>query len=600
MVTRRYKCPRDQARRLAAGTLTSGTENADARQEDRLGGTRPGGARLGGARLGGARLGGARLGGARRLAAGVAAVVALASCSTAVGAGTAPAGSQGSARPQGSASRLIVATADGRLRGQADGAVDEFLGVPYAAPPVGPLRWRAPQPAAPWNGVRSATRFGPHCPQFGSPFGLASMSENCLFLNVYTPAFTPALTASRTSRARPVMVWIHGGDLTAGESDDYHPAGLVRDGAIVVTINYRLGALGFLAHPALASGRGGPSGDYGLMDQQAALRWVQRNIGQFGGNPRNVTIFGESAGGLSVLAQLVSPAARGLFAKAIIESGSYEPLQPSLATAEASGEAFAAKAGCAGQAAACLRNLPVQTILADQGLVGLNIDPGVLPQSIGTALASGDFNRVPVINGTNHDEWRLFIAIFRALTGPVTAANYQSMIASTASVSPAEAAVVAARYPLGRFPSPAEALGAVGTDAIFACPALTLDQALSRFTPTFAYEFNDEQAPERFLPPVSGFSYGATHASEIQYLFDLNTSPFPGFLTPAQQRLAASMQRYWTNLAGPGLESSGGEPPWPQFRNGSQPMNSLVPPVPQIETNFAAEHQCPFWATAHG
>ena len=487
-------------------------------------------------------------------------------------------------------------TADGRLRGRAAGPVDEFLGIPYAAPPVGALRWRPPQPAAHWTGVRAATRFGPHCPQYGSPFGLASMSENCLFLNVYTPEGSSRAGSSR-SGSLPVMVWIHGGDLTAGESNDYNPAGLVNDGVIVVTINYRLGALGFLADPALKT-RNGSSGDYGLMDQQAALRWVQQNIGRFGGDPRNVTIFGESAGGLSVLAQLVSPAARGLFAKAIIESGSYSLLQPSLAAAEVSGEAFAAKAGCAGQSAACLRRLPVQTILDDQGAVGPDVDGVVLPQSIGSALASGDFSHVPVINGTNHDEWRLFIAIFRPLTGPVTVANYRSMIASTASVSPAEAAVVAARYPLGSFASPAEALGAVGTDEIFACPALTMDQELSRFTPTYAYEFNDEHAPERFLAPLSGFSYGAAHASELQYLFHLTTSAFPGTLTAEQQRLGASMRRYWTNFARSGSPSAPGAPPWPRFGDG-QRMISLVPPAPRVETGFAAEHQCAFWAAAH-
>jgi para-nitrobenzyl esterase len=520
------------------------------------------------------------------LAAALAAAVTLAACTTAAGTTAAPA-------ERHNTGDRIVATADGRLRGQAAGTIDEFLGIPYAAPPVGPLRWRPPQPAAHWTGVRPATKFGPHCPQTGSPFGLASMSENCLFLNVYAPA------GSLRGGSLPVMVWIHGGDLTAGESNDYNPGGLVRDGTVVVTINYRLGALGFLADPALKSPNGS-SGDYGLMDQQAALRWVQQNIRQFGGNPRNVTIFGESAGGLSVLSQLVSPAARGLFAKAIIESGSYSLLQPSLATAEASGEAFAAKAGCASQTAACLRRLPVQTILDDQGAVGPDIDGTVLTQSIGTALASGDFSHVPVIDGTNHDEWRLFIAIFQPLTGPVTAANYQLMIASTASVSAAEAAAVAARYPLRSFASPAEALGAVGTDAIFACPALTMDRDLSRFTPTFAYEFNDEHAPERFLPPVSGFSYGAAHASELQYLFHLNESEFPGTLTPQQQRLSAAMQRYWTNFARSGSPSAPGAPPWPQFSSGGQRMISLVPPAPQVETEFAAEHQCAFWAAARG
>jgi para-nitrobenzyl esterase len=230
--------------------------------------------------------------------------------------------------------------------------------------------------------------------------------------------------------------------------------------------------------------------------------------------------------------------------------------------------------------------------------VGPDVDGAVLTQSIGTALASGDFSHVPVINGTNRDEWRLFIALFRPLTGPVTAANYRSMIASTVSVSPAEAAVVAARYPLRSFASPAEALGAVGTDEIFACPALRMDQQLSRFTPTFAYEFNDEHAPERFLPPISGFSYGAAHASELQYLFQLNASAFPGTLTGQQQRLAASMRRYWTNFARSGSPSAPGVPPWPRFGDGQQ-MISLNPPAPQAETGFASEHQCGFWAAAH-
>ena len=211
------------------------------------------------------------------------------------------------------------------------------------------------------------------------------------------------------------MVWIHGGALVTGESNDYDPAGLVRRGVIVVTINYRLGALGFLAHPALAARPGGPSGNYGLMDQQAALRWVQRNIGAFGGDPRNVTIFGESAGGLSVLSQLASPGARGLFSRAIVESGAYNLTQAPLATAEAAGEAFAAKAGCASQTAACLRSLPVSTILDNEDFSGYtpDIDGRVLTQSLKTAFASGQFNRVPVINGTNHDEWRLFVGEYQ-------------------------------------------------------------------------------------------------------------------------------------------------------------------------------------------
>jgi para-nitrobenzyl esterase len=491
----------------------------------------------------------------------------------------------------------VVATADGAVGGKTTSGTDEFLGIPYAAPPVGPLRWRPPQPPARWAGVRDATQFAPHCPQPPSPFGVASTSEDCLYLNVFTPAGSRA-----DARHLPVMVWIHGGSLLVGESDDYDPAALVRHGVIVVTINYRLGALGFLAHPALAGRPGGASGNYGLMDQQAALRWVQRNIGQFGGNPRNVTIFGESAGGLSTLAQLVSKGALGLFSQAIVESGSYDLTQAPLATAEAAGEAFATKVGCASQTAACLRSLPVSTIVDNEDFSGYepDIDGTVLTQSIGTALASGQFNRVPVIDGTNHDEWRLFVALSQLPPEdgpPVTAANYQAMIAATLGVPAAAAAVIAAQYPLSDYSSPSVALGAVGTDAIFACPALTADQSLSKYVPTYAYEFNDENAPEVSLPPL-GFPYGAAHASEIQYLFSLSNVAYPSVLSPTQQQLAASMKQYWTSFAGQGFPSSATGPRWPEFNGTSQQMLSLVPPQPQLESDFAAEHHCAFWALA--
>src|SRR5580704_2472927 len=221
-------------------------------------------------------------------------------------AAAAPAVSASTLGGQVGASGPVVDTANGAVRGLANGAVDEFLGIPYAAPPVGALRWRPPQPAASWPGIRDATQFALHCPQLPSPFGHASTSEDCLFLNVFTPSHRQA------GSHFPVMVWIHGGALVSGESNDYDPTPMVADGVTVVTINYRLGALGFLAHPALADANG-QSGDYGLMDQQAALRWVQRNIARFGGNPHEVTIFGESAGGLSTLSQVASPQARGLF-----------------------------------------------------------------------------------------------------------------------------------------------------------------------------------------------------------------------------------------------------------------------------------------------
>jgi para-nitrobenzyl esterase len=496
------------------------------------------------------------------------------------------------ARDAHAGGRLVVATAGGSVRGKPDGTMNEFLGLPYAAPPTGPLRWRPPQPPAHWRGIREAAQFAPHCPQPTSYFGVASTSENCLYLNVFTPS-------AGSNRALPVMVWLHGGDLLVGESNDYNPAGLVRHGVIVVTANYRIGALGFLAHPALTDSPDGSSGNYGLMDQQAALRWVQANIGHFGGNRRDVTLIGESSGGLSVLAQLASPGARGLFARAVTESGTYNLTQTPLATAEAAGKAFAAKAGCATQTAACLRRLPVKTILDNEDFAGYrpDIDGQVLTQPIGSALASGQFNRVPVIIGTNRDEWRLFVAQSELppRDGPaVTTANYRAMIGGTLGVPASAASAIAAEYPLTAYPSPSLALGAVGTDAIFACPALAAELSLSRYVPTYAYEFHDRGAPQRYLPPA-GFPYGAAHESEVQYLFSLSNTRYPGPLSPAQQRLAAAMQQDWTSFA---IAAAPAAPSWPRFDRASQQILSLVAPQPHVETSFSAVHHCPFWARA--
>ena len=301
-------------------------------------------------------------------------------------------------------------------------------------------------------------------------------------------------------------------------------------------------------------------------------------------------------GGLSTLSQLVSPGARGLFQRAIVESGTYALFQQSLASAESAGAAFAANAGCSSNTAACLRSLPVSTILANEGFAGdqPNVDGAVLPQSIGAALASGQFSHVPVVIGTNHDEWRLFVGLDQLEgTPPVTAANYVAEIASTLGLPASIAAVVAGKYPLSSYSSPAVALGAVGTDAIFACTAVAAEADLSKYTPTYAYEFNDENAPERFLPSL-GFPYGAAHASEIQYLFDLSNTAFPGVLSASQQKLARDMKRYWTNFAKAGAPAAG----WPQYATTDQQALSLVPPRPQLETDFSAEHNCSFWSQA--
>src|SRR5579871_4673593 len=291
------------------------------------------------------------------------------------------------ASPVSGGANPIVRIDDGLVRGASAAGVDSFLGIPYAAPPTGDLRWRPPRPAAGWTGVRDATAFGPSCPQAPSPFAPPGpFSEDCLYLNVYAPASRGGFGG------RPVLVWIHGGGLVQDAARDYDGTKLAADGVVVVTINYRLGALGFLAHPALASGPGGTAGNYGLMDQQAALRWVRDNIRHFGGDP---------AGGLSVLAQMVSPGARGLFQKAIIQSGSFALNQRPLADAEAAGEAFAAQAGCPDQTAACLRQLPVSDLVSPNfvEIPGV-VDGKVLTEPIGTALAAGQFARVPVLNGT--------------------------------------------------------------------------------------------------------------------------------------------------------------------------------------------------------
>jgi para-nitrobenzyl esterase len=518
-----------------------------------------------------------------RLAAGVIAAGTLAAGTALTGAAPATAGTS-----------PIVSTASGAVQGTTAGGVDEYLGIPYAAPPVGSLRWEPPAPPASWSGTLQATSFGPHCPQAAGPFGTASTSENCLYLNVFTaPGGSPA--------GRPVMVWIHGGALVSGESDNYNPTALVKDGVTVVTFNYRLGELGFLADSALASAQG-DAGNYGLMDQQAALRWVRQNIAAFGGNPRNVTLFGESAGGLSVLSQLASPGAAGLFQRAIVESGSYDLTQTSLAASEAQGAQFAAAAGCtqatAAQVAACLRALPVSAILANQTpLPGYtpNVDGSVLREPILTALETGAFNRVPVIIGTNHDEWRLFLGLETLAGEPaVTAGTYEQQIEATMSLPAALASEVIAQYPLKGYASPALALGAAGTDAIFACPSLEAASYLSLYTPTYAYEFSDESAPELFIPSV-GFSYGATHASELQFLFSLSGTAEQGSLSAAEQKLAAQMQGYWTSQAADGTPETAGQPGWPLFNAVTMPVLSLNTPGPSVETSFAAEHNCTFW-----
>ena len=488
-----------------------------------------------------------------------------------------------------------VRIADGAVRGASSSGIDEFLGLPYAAPPIRNLRWRAPEPPAKWSGVRNAIRFGPSCPQAKSPFAPPGpFSENCLYLNVYAPTI-------RHSSHHPVLVWIHGGGFTEDGARNYDGSKLAADGVVVVTINYRLGALGFLAHPALASRRG-TAGNYGLMDQIAALRWVKHNISQFGGDPHNVTVAGQSAGGVSVLDLLVSRRSRGLFERAIVQSGAFALTQQPLAAAEAAGEAFATKAGCPDQTARCLRHLPVAALVQNfpgAAIPGV-VDGKILTQSIGTALAAGHFARVPILDGNNQDEEFIFVTgLHVTVSGgtfvpipqePVTPDSYQPDIAATLGVTPARAATIAAEYPLDAFPVPDVALSTVMSDANFACPALQVDRWTSKRVPTFAYQFNDTNAPERFapLPPA------ATHSSELQYLFEQPNTPIAGTLDPDQQALAAAMRKAWASFA------AGGDPStpaiaWPRFGRRERVM-SLVPPAPRPRVGFAEAHRCSFWA----
>ena len=470
-----------------------------------------------------------------------------------------------------------VFTKHGAIHGLQVTSGSAFRGLPYAAPPTGHLRWRAPRPPASWRGIRDATRYAPSCPQKPNLFEPPGpQSEDCLYLNVSTPTL-------RRDAKRPVLVWIHGGGFTQDGALNYDGAKLAANGIVVVTINYRLGAFGFLAHPELATRPGGPSGNYGLMDQEAALRWVKHDISRFGGDPHNVTIAGQSAGGVSVLAHLVSRRSRGLFDRAIVQSGAFALKQVSLNQAETFGTTYADQLGCRDQAADCLRQLPADTLVnafPDAAIPGV-VDGKVLTQPIGAALAAGHFAHVPILNGMNHNEEWIFVAgLGLAVSGGMfvlapapTDATYESVIASVLSVPATRASAIAAEYPLSAYPAPILALSTLVSDANFACPALQVDRWTARRVPTFAYEFDDDTAPQIFagpkLPPI------ATHSSEIQYLFDQPNAPFPATLNTTQEKLAASMRAAWARFAASGHPA--GATAWPPFNAGSAVLSLATP-----------------------
>lgn len=508
-----------------------------------------------------------------------------------------------------------IVTESGPLKGIEGPGIDQFLGIPYAAAPVGSLRWLPPRPAAHFKGVFQATQFGSACTQPGFLGGPPRGSEDCLVLNVYAPH---QKKSEDRHQGLAVMVWIHGGAFVIGAGSDYDPTPLVENGnVIVVTINYRLGFLGFFAHPALDA-EGHLNANYGLMDQQFALKWVRRNIGAFGGDHKRVTIFGESAGGFSVFSNLASPTAAGLFQGGISESGAYAHFQNyldaisvvPLATAETVGTPFvpaatalAASVGCGSQTAQCLRATSAATLVgAEPGFVFPIIDGSVLTQTLDSAFASGAFNRVPVISGTNHDEWRLFVALqYDLARTPLTDAGYPSAVAAFFGLPVMDPFVqlVLALYPLSNYPPPPGyfvsaplALGALGTDEFFVCPSRNADLSLSKYVPLYTYEFNDKTAPSSF-PPLS-FPLGDAHFIEVQYLFNSGAT-----FTSDQQELSATMIGYWTHFAKTGNPNSEDAPMWSRYAAGGS-FESLVAPTPVAESDasFDTDHKCSgFWNT---
>jgi para-nitrobenzyl esterase len=488
----------------------------------------------------------------------------------------------------------LVQTAAGTLRGTVGSDHRLFAGVPYAAAPVGPMRFAAPGPAPGWPGERDATRPGPRCIQDPDldPERGANTAEDCLSLNVWTPPVSDEL--------RPVMVWIHGGAFAGGSSGIYDAARMAARGDIVVvTINYRLGTLGFLAHPALGSA--GDIGNYGLADQQAALRWVRDYIVDFGGDPEKVTVAGESAGGMSVCDHLVSPGSTGLFRAAILMSAPCQA-QADLATAARRSSDYAAAAGCPDLvvAATCLRALPVDRLrkpvwyfnIGSDELTGPVTGSALIPQDPLAAFGSDRADPVPVLIGTTRDEFTLFVALRYLRHGQrYSAADYPRLLSETFGV---DAAAVGAHYPIDRYGGVAQAYSAAVTDGAFACVSERMAGELSRTRPVYAYEFNDRSAPAPEVLRTLPFPVGASHSLELRYLFDVGGAP-P--LAPAQQRLSDQMIDYWSAFVRTGDPAVDGQPGWPGFDPaGDGARMSLQADGSRVDNGYAREHQCPFWA----
>jgi para-nitrobenzyl esterase len=465
-----------------------------------------------------------------------------------------------------------VRTESGTVSGiRADG-LTVYKGIPFAAPPVGDLRWRPPVHAEAWTGTRKADAFAPACMQVGVSMPgetPPAVSEDCLYLNLWTPART-------ANEHLPVIVWIYGGGYINGSASMplYWGDRLAQKGVVVVTIAYRLGPLGFLALPELS--RESPhhtSGNYGLMDQIAALDWIQRNIAAFGGDPKCVTIAGQSSGSISVSILMASPRAKGLFQRAIGESGGlFEPLQLGpkylLANAERDGDKYAASLGAATLKE--LRRLPATLLTGNAGgIVHAVIEPYVLPLSPYEAFALGQQNDVPLLIGSNADEARSLVDVTQD-----TAASFdRDLERSVGQLPPA----LLAAYPHATDAEARQAQLGLERDLRFGWDmwAWARLQAGTGKSPVFYYSFR-QQPP---FPAGSVYAgWGASHFAELWYVFDhLDQSPWNW--TAADRKLAEEMSSYWVNFARTGDPNGPGLPPWPGFTNAESKVQYLGDPI---------------------
>jgi para-nitrobenzyl esterase len=481
----------------------------------------------------------------------------------------------------------LIRLADGDVQGEVDGGTRRFLGIPFAAPPLGNLRWHAPVPPAPWTDVLQATEFGNACPQRPSTLGTPSEQEDCLYLNVWTPDPAPR-------EPLPVMVWFHGGGNEFGSAGDLVPLGLtgrIYDGkyltaardVVVVTTNYRLGVFGFLAHPALATEDPDYpfAGNQGLLDQRTALTWVQSNIRAFGGDPDQVTIFGESAGSVDVCFHVVSPGSRGLFHRAISESGGCTTRQATAAEGAETAMRLAEAVGC-GQAAdslACLRQAPVGSLL-DAGVAqSATIDGGFLPDQPRTRFAAGQYEKVPYILGSNADEGTIF---FLGIAPVTNEAEYLTALRARYGD---RAEAVAAVYPVASYPKPQDALVRAVGDSTLVCPTYdSARRAAAGGADVYLYNF----ARPVQIPAIAALDLRALHGAEIAYVFRSVDPP-----SEADRLLSEAIQGYWTRLARSGDPNGDGALPWPRYADASDQRINLDAEISVVSRFRRTE--CEFW-----